>query len=98
MIMQELELPPMMVSSHKKKTIMMNHCLNFCYHRTYYRRFTLGASNEKTIGRLVIATRKWSSAGSLVTARRGHNPVYDGLNVLVVGGYPGGSNFNSLKT
>ena len=56
------------------------------------------APADKTIGRLDIPTRKWSNAGSLVTARRGHNPVYDGLNVLVVGGYPGGSNFNSLKT
>ena len=52
-------------------------------------------SYEKTIGRLDITTRKWSNAGSLVTARRGHNAIYDGLNVLVVGGYPGGSNYHS---
>ena len=56
------------------------------------------APADKTIGRLDITTCKWSNAGSLVTARRGHNAIYDGLNILVVGGYPGGSNHNSLKT
>ena len=43
-------------------------------------------STEKTIGRLDIKMRKWANAGNLVTGRRGHNAIYDGQYVLVVGG------------
>jgi len=46
-----------------------------------------GASSaEKTIGRFDIKTRSWYNAGSLVDGRRGHNAIYDGQYVLVVGG------------
>jgi len=45
------------------------------------------SSDESTIGRLDIKTRKWSNAGSLMYARSGHNAIYDGQYVLVVGGY-----------
>ena len=39
-----------------------------------------------TIGRLDIKTRKWTNAGDLVVERRGHNVIFDGQYVLVVGG------------
>ena len=42
--------------------------------------------NEKTIGRFDIETRKWTNVGSLVTGRYGHNAIYDGQYVLIVGG------------
>jgi len=48
--------------------------------------FSDATSNEKTIGRLDIKTRKWTSAGNLVTGRHAHNAIYDGQFVLVVGG------------
>ena len=35
----------------------------------------------------------WSKLGDLVNGRRGHNAIYDGSSLIVVGGYPG-----SLKT
>ena len=44
------------------------------------------SQEEKTIGRLDIKTRKWTNAGSLVTARYAHNAIYDGQYVFVVGG------------
>lgn len=45
------------------------------------------SSSDKTIGRLDLTTRKWTNVGSLVTGRRGHNAIYDGQHVLVVGGW-----------
>ena len=47
---------------------------------------SIATANEKTIGRLDIKTRKWTNAGSLVTGRCGHNAIYDGQYVLIVGG------------
>ena len=51
-------------------------------------------SNEATIGRLDITTRQWTYAGNLVTARRGHNAIYDGQYVIVIGG---GGTYESEK-
>ena len=39
-----------------------------------------------TIGRFDLATLKWTNAGDLVSARYGHNVIYDGHYLLVVGG------------
>ena len=46
----------------------------------------MATNYEKTVGRLDIETRKWTNSGSLVTGRYGHNAIYDGQYVLVVGG------------
>ena len=46
----------------------------------------MATNYEKTVGRLDIETRKWTNAGSLVSGREGHNAIYDGQYVLVVGG------------
>ena len=40
-----------------------------------------------TIGRFDLAIRRWMNAGDLVTARAGHNVIYDGSYLLVIGGY-----------
>ena len=40
----------------------------------------------KTIARLMPSTNTWSNMGSLKQARQGHNVVYDGSNLVVVGG------------
>ena len=42
---------------------------------------------QSTIGRFDLSTRKWTQAGDLVTARTGHNVIYDGNYLLVIGGY-----------
>ena len=39
-----------------------------------------------TIGRLNAITTIWSIAGNLVHRRRGHNVIYDGASLIVVGG------------
>ena len=41
---------------------------------------------EKTIGRLDIATQRWSKAGELNRARYGHGVIYDGEVFIVAGG------------
>lgn len=46
-------------------------------------------SHVSTIGRFDLTTRKWTKAGDLVTGRAGHNIIYDGNYLLVIGGYPG---------
>ena len=48
---------------------------------------------EKTIGRLDAWTRAWSKAGDLVTGRQGHNAIYDGSSLIVIG-----SNSGPMKT
>ena len=39
-----------------------------------------------TIGRFDMTTQKWTNAGDLVAGRYGHNAIYDGHFLLVVGG------------
>ena len=46
---------------------------------------------ESNIGRFDMATRMWSKAGDLATARAGHNVIYDGQYLIVVGGFRGGN-------
>ena len=43
-------------------------------------------NNGKAIGKLDVATRVWSKAGELKTGRYAHNAIFDGENILVVGG------------
>ena len=40
----------------------------------------------KTITNFNSSTNTWSNIGSLITARQGHNVIYDGSNLIVVGG------------
>ena len=42
--------------------------------------------NVKTIGRLDAISMVWSNAGELMYAREAHNAIYDGTNIIVVGG------------
>ena len=41
---------------------------------------------ESTIGRFDLTTRQWTKSGDLVSGRRGHNVIYDGNYLLVIGG------------
>ena len=45
-----------------------------------------GATNQKVIGKLDATSMVWSQAGELVTGRYAHNAIFDGTNILVVGG------------
>ena len=44
------------------------------------------SQNDKTIGRLDATTMVWSKSGNLVNGRHGHNAIYDGSSLIVVGG------------
>ena len=46
-------------------------------------------SYESTIARLDAITYKWSEAGDMLHARRGHNIIHDGQFIMVIGGYAG---------
>ena len=49
--------------------------------------FVIGGYNKsKDIGRLDAITMIWSKAGELLVGRHGHNAIFDGSSVLVVGG------------
>ena len=43
-------------------------------------------SYNKIIGRLDAVTNIWSNVGSLVTPRNGHNAIFTGAEILIVGG------------
>ena len=43
--------------------------------------------NSKTIGRFDATRRVWSNSGELITERRGHNAIYDGSSLIVIGGW-----------
>ena len=47
---------------------------------------TVPLTYSDTIGRFDITMRKWSKAGHLVIGRDGHNVIYDGQFMLVIGG------------
>ena len=51
---------------------------------------------HSTIARLDSTTYEWSAAGNLLKGRHGHNAIFDGSDIIVVGGYPG--NDESVKT
>ena len=41
---------------------------------------------SKTIGRFDATRRVWSKSGELIVQRGGHNAIYDGSSLIVVGG------------
>ena len=49
---------------------------------------------ESIIGRFDLTSEQWTEAGDLAAARRGHNIIYDGNYLLVIGG---GGNYMSEK-
>ena len=60
-----------------------------------------GNPSLKAIGRLDSITMVWSKAGDLVNGRYGHNAIFDGSSIIVVGGGYVNSNNHSdhkLKT
>ena len=48
---------------------------------------TGSTSYSKTIARLDSISYEWSKAGDLITGRKGHNAIFDGSDIIVVGGY-----------
>ena len=50
---------------------------------------------SKTISKLDPISYEWSEAGDLVVGRSGHNVIFDGSDIIIVGGYAG--NGVSLK-
>ena len=40
----------------------------------------------KTIGRFDATRRAWSKSGELINRRYGHNAIYDGSSLVVIGG------------
>lgn len=48
------------------------------------------STDGRTIGRFGMATQKWTHAGDLIIGRHGHNVIYDGKYLLVVGGVSSG--------
>ena len=53
-------------------------------------------SNSKTVAKLDSSSHEWSKAGNLVVGRNGHNAIFDGSHIIVVGGYKSGG--GSAKT
>ena len=53
-------------------------------------------SYSKKIARLDSTSYEWSRAGDLLTGRYGHNAIFDGNDIIVVGGYAGDD--GSVKT
>ena len=45
-----------------------------------------GATDKNVIGRLDATTKTWSKSGELIDGRGGHNAIFDGSSILVVGG------------
>ena len=58
--------------------------------------YTGSTSNSKTIAKLDSISYEWTKAGDLIVGRRGHNAIFDGSDIIVVGGYAGSG--VSLKT
>ena len=52
-------------------------------------------SYSKTIAKLDSISYEWTKAGDLIVGRRAHNVIFDGSNIIVVGGHIGG---DSVKT
>ena len=53
-------------------------------------------SYSKTVAKLDSISHEWSKAGGLNKGRWGHNTIFDGTDIIVVGGYSGKN--VSLKT
>ena len=50
---------------------------------------TGSAAYSATIAKLDSITYEWSRSGDLLSGRRGHNAIFNGSNIIVVGGYAG---------
>ena len=48
-----------------------------------------GPISLKTIGRLDPIHTTWTDVGELKHARRGHNAIFDGTQIIIIGGYTG---------
>ena len=55
--------------------------------------YTGSSSYSQTIAKLDTFTYEWSKAGDLIQGRCGHNAIFDGSDIIVVGGDVG-----SVKT
>ena len=51
--------------------------------------YTGSSSYSQTIAKLDTFTYEWSKAGDLIQGRRGHNVIFDGSDIIVVGGDAG---------
>ena len=47
----------------------------------------MDGSGSRTIGRLDAMRTAWSKVGELISGRFGHNAIFDGSSLIVVGGY-----------
>ena len=56
-------------------------------HGAFYVIGGYGAKNQNVIGKLDATTKIWSKSGELVQGRLGHNAIYEGSSILVVGGF-----------
>ena len=45
-----------------------------------------GIGSSSTIGKLDVSKRVWSRSGQLSKGRYSHNAIFDGENILIVGG------------
>ena len=50
---------------------------------------TWSADYSKTIAKLDSTSFEWTKAGDLITGREGHNAIFDGTDLIVVGGDDG---------
>ena len=48
--------------------------------------YTSSASNSATIAKLDSTSHEWSKSGDLQVGRYAHNAVFDGSDIIVVGG------------
>ena len=56
------------------------------------------STTSKTIAKLDSISHEWTKAGDLVAGRSSHNAIFDGSNIIVVGGDAGkGVSFNTEK-
>ena len=49
------------------------------------------STTSKTIAKLDSIWFEWSKAGDLIQGRHGHNALFDGTDLIVVGGYVSGA-------
>ena len=54
-------------------------------------------STSKTIAKLDSISYEWTKAGDLIVGRQGHNAIFDGSDIIVVGGNIGGASTKTEK-
>ena len=50
---------------------------------------TISNNFSKTIARLDSSSYEWSKAGDLTSGRHSHNAIFDGSDIIVIGGFGG---------